>query len=124
MLARMVIYISLIVGMISEKRKEKNDMKTEHDKQRVESLVIRVSPDVKETIRQNAKDAGQTMSAYAVNKCLKNDYGINMIVFQTELLEMLNHLKAIHSDERESVEIIDNIASKIGGFGYADHKNV
>lgn len=88
------------------------------------SLVIRVSPDIKEHIRHNAKAAGQTMSAYVINKCLGNDYGINTIVYRTELFNQLNLLKEIHSADEESVEILDNIASMIGGFGYADRKGM
>lgn len=88
------------------------------------SLVIRVSPDIKEHIRHNAKAAGQTMSAYVINKCLGNDYGINTIVYRTELFNQLNLLKEIYFDDEESVEILDNIASMIGGFDYADCKGM
>jgi hypothetical protein len=121
------LYLAIVVNhldlseIISDKRKE-NIMKSRSNHQKVESITIRVSPDLKGEIRQSAKAAGQTMSTYMINKCLGIDYGFNVIVHRTDIFNQLDVLKKMYSDDEESMKIIDNIAGMIGGFEhYADH---
>ncbi|MCH5268519.1 MAG: hypothetical protein J1E62_09265 [Lachnospiraceae bacterium] len=91
------------------------DEKTKINQKRSKIISMKATEEMKSELESRAKEAGQTLSTYILNRALENNPCSGMIIHRAEILENLEKLKNNADDEVIVVKTVEEIAKRMGG---------
>lgn len=94
---------------------------TKNPKQKInqpktQTISIKTTPEIKAEIERRARENNQSLSAYMTNQALSNNYGINLVRFQSEILENLESIKKNADDSHAVIHLTEETAKMMGGI--------
>lgn len=88
---------------------------------KTQTISIKVTPEAKTEIERRAKENHQSVSAYITNQALSTHYGINLVQFQSEILENLESIKRNADDSNTVIRLTEETAKIIGGMNSGNY---